>query len=259
MKCKIDVAGRANERGIGKPDEDMVRTDESSGLFLVLDGITRVHDEYDGSGRSAACDVNRIFAEAVFGRAELARSARSSAELDTALRTMLLEANAGLVPYRRTRPLAQWRYYPGTVGILAALRDDRLFCVWAGDCIGLLVRGAERRVVARQQTAESKRLGYGKDRLYAEVCNHPGHPCAYGIFNGDAEVADLLESSETRLEAGDVVLLSTDGLAGYLQNAPVSELRDFPPARMLDASIPYDRPPYGTYADDKAVVKMAFG
>ena len=258
MNYQLSYAGRRNNRNFQKPFEDMICVDSGHKLFLVLDGITRVHAEYDGTDRSAASEVNRIFSQKLFSLTGRLNEVRTPEDFADTLRGMLLEANAALIPFRQAQPLEHWQYYPGTEGILAGLWEERLFCAWVGDCIGIHMRGEDRRVIASQQTLRAKALGFSKDRLYAEVCNHPEHPCAYGIYNGDAQTAALLQESWTELLPGDVVLLSTDGMAEYLQQAPVSEVRALEPERLIEASTPYDCPPYATYADDKAIIRIVF-
>ena len=34
---------RINERGLGKPNEDLLLVDRENHIFVLLDGITRVH------------------------------------------------------------------------------------------------------------------------------------------------------------------------------------------------------------------------
>ena len=256
MKYMISNATRINDRGFGKPNEDLVFTDPSHNLFIILDGITREHDEYDGTGFSAACEVNRIFADTILSQTSQLDDVHSAQELECALCKLALLANAALVPYRSSKPLEQWRYYPGTVGILASLWENQLCCVWAGDCIGIHLQGNNRRIIVKQQTLRAMRLGYSKRQLYAEVCNHPENKFAYGVFNGDSEAEMLLDHSWTVLNEGDTVILSTDGLATYLQQEPVARIRGASPEQMLENSLYYDRPPLGKYSDDKAFIRI---
>ena len=256
LQYRVSKATKQNNRPFGKPNEDLICADRSHGLFLVLDGITRVHDEYDNTQRSAANEVNRIFSFSVLERAAELSSVSSPDQAEALLRDMALQANKLLFYYRQGRPLSVWQFYPGTVGILAAIWRDQLICVWAGDCLGLLLRGDEKHVIADQQTERAFALGYSKKQLYAEVCNHPNHPDAYGIFNGDQAVAQLLGASRTPLQKGDTVLLSTDGLGAYLLEEPARQLAASTPDQMLEASAPFDCPPRAAYADDKAILRL---
>lgn len=255
----ITTATCVNNRGIGKPNEDLIAVDADSRMCLMLDGITRPHQEYDGSGDSPACAVDRILRDMIMPEAKRLSLITNEQTLEFELRKVLINANAAIVPYRQSRPIEQWYdYYPGAVGIAAVLTGDRLCCVWAGDCIGLHFAGGERKLITRQQTLKVAKSGYSKRRIYDEVCNHPENDMAYGIFNGDTGLADLLESSWTDIRSGDTVLLSSDGMAAFLQNESPDKILSLTADEMLTASAPYDVMPYSPYADDKAVIRIDF-
>ena len=255
----ITTATCVNNRGIGKPNEDLIAVDADNRIFLMLDGITRPNQEYDGSGDSPACAVDRILRDAIMPEAKRLSLISDEQTLELELRKTLVAANAKLISYREQKSKREWfDYYPGAVGIAAAFTGDRLCCVWAGDCIGLLLRDGARTLLTRQQTLKVAKSGYSKQRIYDEVCNHPQSDMAYGIFNGDPELAVLLESSWTDIKSGDTVLLSSDGMAAFLQNEPPKTIAAFSADEMLTASAPYDVMPYSPYADDKAVIRIDF-
>lgn len=79
----------------------------------------------------------------------------------------------------------------------------------------------------------------------------------YGIFNGDGEMAQLLDYGSFPLETGDVVLLCTDGLGDYITHTPAAVLKSLSPEQIVAASAPYDVPPYAAYADDKSILRIA--
>lgn len=253
ISFKISTATCINDRNIGKPNEDLICIDESNGLFLILDGITRPHEEYNGSGDSYACEIDRILRDNIMPEAPRLAGLELTA-LEIALREVLVDANAAIMPYRNSKTMAEWRFTPGAVGIAAVLSGDTLCCVWAGDCIGVHFSNGQRRLITRQQTLAVAKSGYSKQRIYDEVCNHLESDMAYGIFNGDPELAELLESSFTEIKAGDTIMLCSDGLAGFLQNEPAERILSMSTDEMLTASAPYDKP----YADDKAVIRIDF-
>ncbi len=255
----ITTATSVNNRGIGKPNEDLIAVDARNRVFLMLDGITRPTPEYDGSGDSPACAVCRILRDEIMPRAQMLADISDEHTLESELRKTLAQANAALIAYREQKPKQAWfDYYPGAVGIAAVLIGNRLCCVWAGDCIGLHFRDGVRTPLTRQQTLKVAKSGYSKQRIYDEVCNHPENDMAYGIFNGDPELEALLESSWTDIKSGDTVLLSSDGMAAFLQNETPDKILSFSADEMPAASAPYDVMPYSPYADDKAVIRIDF-
>ena len=67
MQYQATSGTRINERGLGKPNEDLLLVDRENHIFILLDGITRVHREYaDLPGKSAALDVGEIFLQTAY-------------------------------------------------------------------------------------------------------------------------------------------------------------------------------------------------
>lgn len=256
LSCHIESGLRINSRGLGKPNEDLILIDREQGIFFLLDGITRVHQEYrDHPGHSAAGDVGRIFSEAAHAFL-LKHPHMPPAQL---LREAAIAGNNALLPYRRQKSLEEWQFYPGTLGILAILREDTLHFVYNGDCLGMRIRNGETHYFGRQQqTKQLEEMKISKADRYNIYCNHPEHPLGYGIFNGDPQMAELLDSGCLELCSGDTILLCSDGIGDYMQHTDPAILIGQTPEQMLDASTLYDAPPYATYADDKAILKLQF-
>ncbi|MBR6594314.1 MAG: hypothetical protein IKK83_03935 [Clostridia bacterium] len=248
-------ATRANTRDLKKPNEDKIIADEENGIYILLDGITRPHGEYEQSPyQSAACRVNEVFADAVYRRL-LARGTEESVR--QALRSAVELGNAAIADYRGVKTEEEWQFYPATLGIIAVTEGDKLCYYCAGDCLGVLLRGSSRLLFGRQQVLEAvDMLGVTKKERYGLYCNKPRNKLSYAVFNGDSVAAEGGECSFITLYPGDTVLLASDGIAGYLKYERVDVLRASSTAEMLDASTEYDRPPFAKYADDKSVIKL---
>ncbi len=248
----ISGAIKANERGIGKPNEDFFYVDAQQQIMMVLDGITRPHREYD-QGQDPVGAVNSIFSAATL---EYLR-AHSGEPAGARLKNALSRGNRALLSFREAKSLAQWEYYPATLGILALVEADRLWFCQAGDCIGMLIRDGVKIIFAEQQTTHAlKILQKGKKERYESICNQPACPYGYPIFNGDDTAEAMLKSTGIALEKGDTVFLASDGLADCLRYEAAEILCAAEPEELLSRSAPYDRPPYSLYADDKAIIKM---
>ena len=248
---------RINERGLGKPNEDLLLVDRENHIFVLLDGITRVHKEYtDLPGKSAALDVGEIFLRTAY---DYLLANLQEPDADLLLRQAALQGNAAIVPYRQQKPLEQWQFYPGTLGILAILRDNKLHYTYLGDSLGVHIRGNTIALFGRQEQLDTiAQMHATKKEMYGRYCNHPESPLGYGIFNGDASMAALLDQGVLQIAPGDTVILCTDGLAPYLCNTDVGALQTLTTEEMLDASVAYDVPPYASYADDKTIIKLSF-
>lgn len=253
MNYQIETATRVNNRGLQKPNEDFVLLDEEKQICFLLDGITRVHREYEENpGFSEANEVTALFAAAAY-RYLLENWEQMPPE--SLLKNASLAGNRAIVPYRDRKTLEQWQFYPGTLGIVTMIWQDYLHCVYVGDCQGMLLRGEERIYFGCEEqlkTLESMRIS--KAERYQIYCNHPENPLGYGIFNGDDNLEQLLQYTSLKLMPGDRIFLYSDGLSGFVQNTPSQELTEAHAEQLLDASVAYDVPPYATYADDKSLV-----
>ena len=63
----VDFATAPHNRSLDKPNEDRHLIDTERGIFIVLDGVTRVHKEYsEHPYKSAAGEVGDIFLKEVY-------------------------------------------------------------------------------------------------------------------------------------------------------------------------------------------------
>lgn len=250
-----EAATAIHGRSLAKPNEDCVYADAEAGIFILLDGITRPHKEYEERpGESMACEINECFTEAV-----AAYLREGKGEPKTLLREAIARGNDRIAAYRSRHPEGDVIFAPGTLGIVAFLVDKRLYYAAAGDCLGLLLRGDTKTCFGEQASVhEVDLLKPTKAERYALYCNHPENPLFYTIYNGDKVVSDICEYASLDLEAGDTVLLASDGIKAYLSLSPTAALRDLSAQEMLVASRAYDAPPYAAYPDDKTVLKLSF-
>ena len=244
-----------NRRGLQKPNEDRLICDPTNGIFIVLDGVTRVHDEYiQKPYESAAADVAQLFLAEVYAAL---LEGLSTPDPEQLLRSAIRRANEKLLPYRAQKTEAEWGFFPSATGLICLLRDHTLYYAAAGDCIGVLLRGSGKQLFGCQWQLEAvDKLQPTKQQRYSRYCNHPDASLSYTVFNGDSSVADTLTYSFMDLRRGDVLLLASDGLASYLKYEPLPKLRSQTPAEMLADSAVYDQPPFGSYAADKTVIKI---
>jgi len=252
MKYTYEFSSAKHKRDIPKPSEDRVFVDGDRGIFVVLDGITRLHSEYEADpGKSAVCDVNEIFLGAVIEYL----SANIDGDPELILRAAARLGNEGIREYRKGKTLSEWGFYPGTLGVIAILRGSRLHFLCAGDCIAAVVRktsrlffGAEPALEAIDKDKPSKEDRY---RLY---CNHPESPLGYTIFNGDEGAQETACYSYIDLSCGDRVLMASDGISSLVKYERISALKALSAEEMIAASARFDVPPFAEYADDKSII-----
>lgn len=258
MNYSIEFDIVPNTRNLPKPNEDLVIADTTNGIVILLDGITRVHAEYDQKPyTSAACDVNEIFAATVYAFMTKHKDWQDKQFL---LKEAARLGNLEIVKYREKKSLEEWQFYPATVGIIAILEGNTLHYACVGDCIGVVLRNNAKILFGKQFSMRAlDLLTPSKQERYSVYCNHPENPLSYSVFNGDDAVIENMELCSLDLKQNDIVLLASDGIGTYVECEKNATLAKQSPAEMISASAPYDLPPYASYADDKAIVKIHIG
>ena len=257
IRYKTEHATIPHQRKLAKPNEDRLIVDEERGIFIVLDGVTRVHKEYEQTPyKSAAGDVGDIFIEEAYSYICKHISEDSPEEI---MREAVRLANSKIKEYRDAKSQADWGYYPSTLGIISILRDNTLHYLSVGDSIGVLVRGSSRMLFGREFALEAVDLNnVSKKVRYDIYCNHPENHLSYTVFNGDDVVMDGLEYSFIDIHPDDIVFLASDGIGSYLKYEKLPLLRSQSPSEIIESSRRYDAPPYADYADDKTLIKLSF-
>lgn len=256
LKFRVEGASAPHGRDIEKPNEDKLFFDEENGLFMVLDGVTRIHSEYvEHPYESAALDLGNIFIEEAYGYIKN----HIDEDPESILREAVRSANLKIREYRKQKSESEWGYYPSTLGIIGILRGNTLHFVSVGDSIAVLLRRDAKILFGREWALEAvDKLELSKEERYAKYCNHPKNPLSYTVFNGDEAVMDGLQYSFIDLHEGDTLIISSDGIGEYLKFEKNSDLISQSPLEMIKRSEKYDMPPFATYTDDKTVIKISF-
>lgn len=256
LRYVVDFSTKTHTRGLQKPNEDRLLVDAERGIYIVLDGVTRVHSEYDAAPfSSAAGDVGDMFIGEVYS---YLTSHISEPDTERLLRCAAESGNRLVREYRERKSDSEWGFYPSVVGIISVLRDGKLHYLAVGDCIGVLLRGNSRILFARELPLEAvDMLDVSKNERYEKYCNHPENHLSYTVFSGHDEVMEGVEYSYIDIHEGDVIFLATDGIGSYLKYEKVADLRWLSAEEIIARSGEYDAPPYATYADDKTLVKIS--
>ena len=244
-------------REIKKPNEDRVLVDKENGVFILLDGVTRVHEEYENAPHeSAAGDLGDIVVDEAY---HFIIDNILDSDPERILRGAVLAANVKIREYREKKSQIEWVYHPSTLGIIGLIRDNTLYFVYAGDCLGVLIRRGAKMLIGREWTLEAvDKLAMSKAERYGKYCNHPDNHLSYTVFNGDDEVTVGLEYSFIDLHSGDTLLIGSDGIGDYMKFEKSADLIKQSPEEMINNSAEYDARPYAEYADDKTLIKLNF-
>lgn len=257
LKFSTDFASVPHKRELNKPNEDRLLIDEENGIFIILDGVTRVHKEYDSSPfASAAGDVGDIFLKEAH---EYIKAHIKDSDPKAVLYGAADTANTKIKKYRKIKSQEEWEFYPATLGIISILRDNTLHYISVGDCLGVLLRHNSKILFGRELSLEAVDLNkVNKTARYMYYCNQPGNELSYTVFNGDDAVIEGLEYSFIDIHPDDCVILASDGIGNYLKYEKAADIIFQSAEEIISLSEKYDIPPYAEYADDKSLIKISF-
>lgn len=218
FQIRYEIFTSKNSKAQDKPNEDYAAYDDKNYIGIVLDGVSRDREGGIYPNPSPAYEASRIFANMVLSHAPEIGN-RSIANLQE----MVIDANKKLAEYNTK---LGHRFAAGTVGIVFCLEKDCFHYAYLGDCYGSVIRDKNMRIFTNCQTVmvaqHSKE--YAADHIRFDICNHIGHPCGYGVWDGNPKAMDFVCYGSIRLMSGDVVLLYTDGLAEEIARISVSDL-----------------------------------
>lgn len=256
-KFNVEYDSKLHKRKLKKPNEDKLFCDSENGIFILLDGITRVHNEYEEAPyTSAAAKVGEIFIDEVYN---YIMQDINNPFPELLLKGAISTANAKLNSYRQIKSQKDWGFYPATLGFISLLRENTLYYVNAGDCIATLIRRNSKILFGCEWALEAlEKLDITKKERYQNYCNHPHNPLSYTVFNGDDEVELGLEYSYIDTHAGDTLIIASDGISNYIKYEKIQTLLSQSVTQMIEDSYKYDVPPYAEYADDKSLIKISF-
>lgn len=257
LRYLSDFSTKSHTRELEKPNEDRLLVDTERNIFIILDGVTRPHEEYRARPyHSAAAEVGDIFLKEVY---EYISAHIDDPEPEDILRTAVRLANERIRVYRERKSDGEWGFFPSTLGIISFLRDGRLHYVSVGDCLAMLVRRGSRILFARELSLEAVDLiNPSKAERYQKYCNRPELPLSYTVFGGDDAVNVGTEYSFIDICEGDILFLATDGIASYLKYEKLADLKARSAEEIIIASEKYDHPPFAEYGDDKTLIKISF-
>ena len=243
------------------PNEDYVICDNANRIYMVVDGISRKRDEYAEREGSIAKDVSKLFCEKMHER--LLKKLPHCDDLERVqegLHESFADANRAVKDMLEDRKAEyEGRELPGTVGLVAVIRNNTLCFGCFGDCMGILVRDGVQQIFAQKQTTYPfDFIGVEKDRaLLAErYVNVVESPYGYGVVNGQEGATQYFCVSHVELERGDTVYLVSDGVSDFVQFAKPSLFNELPLEEIIRLSEIQDDELHKKEHDDKSVVRI---
>jgi serine/threonine protein phosphatase PrpC len=235
----VVVYQHSNENG--HPEEDFYLIGHDQRIFAVADGVTR--DRYTNSWSGAAVAA-RLFCQLVIESLDMNRQDLSICEFKRAFdrangAIRSINEEAGI--WHNTDYLEN--DYFGAVGVAAAIcQDNCLYYGYVGDCSLVLLdsHGAVRfttddQVAPVRQYLDTLRsssvmspaarrwLVRSQIRNNSHYTDEAGTYIGYGVLTGEDGVRDFYRFGMERLNAGEVVILSSDGFAPLLAQSALRE------------------------------------
>ena len=199
--CAATHQGTAN-----RLNEDSYVNRPDLGIWAVADGAGG-HE----SGEVASAEV----AQALQGVDPGLSAAEMLLEVRTRLETAHAHLNAEAARHRVGAVMA-------TTVVVVLVRDDHFACLWAGDSRAYLLRGHALTRISRDHSLVQALVETG-EITEAEATHHPKANVITRAVGAGAEQLEL-EKRTGQLQAGDRLLLCTDGLSKTLPEELLAEL-----------------------------------
>ncbi|HEV2199929.1 MAG TPA: protein phosphatase 2C domain-containing protein [Bryobacteraceae bacterium] len=188
-------------------------------LFALADGVGG-HDHGEIASRTAIQQLQAGF-----------RQAPASEPMSGMLARLVKEANVRV--YETARQTSLGGSNMATTLVACVLRHDRLAVAHAGDSRCYLIRGGHAALLTRDHTvaAEQAKLGILSSSEAAE--SHTRHVLVRSLGADPFTAADV---SEHQIEAGDVLLLCSDGLHNSVEGSEMAAVAGRPGADLNAAA-----------------------
>ncbi len=231
MKFISESVTYPNRRWADKPNEDYYLCDDERQIYILVDGVSR--DKIGGiyPNPSPSREVSEIFVNIVYDYLKLHSQ-----------HFLLQEAiNKGNNEIAKYNERIKWEndFLPGTVGIVAVIRDKTMYYCYIGDCYGLKIsRTGDKTFFTECQTKLIAK--YGKNftayEIRNKICNNKEHPYSYGVLNGDASAMDFVVSGMIEIDNDEKIILCSDGFDDLVKNYSAPELYKMSLEEMRDKS-----------------------
>lgn len=247
MKYRVETATKKNTKEFDKPNEDYFLVDRNNGIFIILDGVTR--DKIDGiyPDPSPACEVSKIFIDKAYNYI-MNVSSKESNYLKI-IKNAFVEGNKEIEKFNHSY---LGSFLPGTVGIIAIIKDNKLFYGYIGDCIGIPLNKQMKKEFTMCQTKliHEHIKEFTAYEIRHNICNNIRHPYSYGVLDGREGAIDFIVTGEIKLDKYKELILLTDGLEQIIKEMSIKELFFSNATELLNSKF------CDTSTDDKTVITV---
>jgi len=201
--------GSRSAQGLRSNNEDRFVVDMAQGLFLVADGMGGQERGEVASGMAADI-IPRVVGKCL----------AESNPADKALVEAMQEANKAIIDAGKTQPLGRRM---GTTAVCALRRDDQVYVASMGDSRAYLIRDGQVEQLTVDHSVAQALVASGA--LTPEEAHSSPYNNVLYKFLGCAATSDNAEVKPFTPQAGDHLLLASDGLTNYIT---ADDLREGP-------------------------------
>jgi protein phosphatase len=212
--------GCRTAQGIRPNNEDRYFADPSQHVFLVADGMGGQEFGERASGLAAEI-IPRVMQDRLAANEDPGK----------AMQDALAAANQAIIQAGRHQPAGRRM---GTTAVVAVQQDDRVYVAGLGDSRAYLIRG-DRVEQLTVDHSVAKALELNGTLTAEQAKNSPWQHVLYK-FLGCAEMTEGAEVRPFSPEAGDRLLLASDGLTNHVSEEDLREnVKQFPiPQQLAD-------------------------
>jgi serine/threonine protein phosphatase PrpC len=199
--------GAASAQGIRPNNEDTFVVDQQHQVFLVADGMGGQELGEKASGMAAEI-LPRLVREKLGSRSDTG----------TVLQEALAEANQAIVSAGKNQAPGRRM---GTTAVLAVQQADQVYVAGLGDSRAYLIRGRQVEQLTVDHSVAKALESSGM--LTAEQAKSSPWQHVLYKFLGCAEMSEGAEVRPFRPQAGDRLLLASDGLTNHITEEDLRE------------------------------------
>lgn len=251
-EVKAEIISVRNNKRTDKPNEDMVYANDNTGVYIVLDGVSRDPENDLYPNPSPAVIATERFLQYCVKRLEkeLVPNDQDPAEF---LKEIVKKANQDLNEYNK---ILGHRFPAGTVGIVSFVWGQFLYYAYIGDCTGVFIHKGIYHPFTIKQTNEVMRhkKEFTSDEIRFQICNHIEHPCGYGVWDGNDAAMNFVMSGSIPIHDGDIIIMHSDGADELIDKTPIKI--------MIEDSLESIIEQYCSHTsnqDDLSIVRIRFG
>lgn len=242
MKYIVEIATKRNTKFFDKPNEDCVLVDVDNGIFIILDGVTRDREDGHYPDPSPSFEVSKLFLKKAH-ESLISFPFNENESIEKAFS----EGNREIKKFNRSY---SGSFLPGTVGIIAILRNNKLFYGYIGDCIGMVVNENCKKKFTTCQTKliHQHSKEFTAYQIRHIICNNIYHPYSYGVLDGRESALDFVIIGKMNIDKYKKILLFTDGLEEIVKQMSIKELISLEAVDILNSKLG------NKSTDDKTVI-----